>query len=147
MKGRSDCSFKKDLATGLRYENIVLKKVQKKYPRAYRVDGYCKDWDIYIPEIEIGLEVKYDKMSLKTGNIVVEVEFDNKPSALSTTKSKYWMITDGVDYKWFLVDDLKRCVQDNDLKLLRFKSKGDSKYKRAYLIKKHILYKYEAPET
>lgn len=147
MRKKNNCTFQRDLNTGIYYENIVLKKIQKKYPKAYKVDGYCKDWDIYIPEIEIGIEVKYDGMSLDSGNIVVEVEFDNKPSALSTTKAKYWMITDGIDYKWFLVNDIKKCISDNDLKLARFKAIGDNKYKRAYLIEKDIFYKYESTKA
>ena len=86
-------------------------------------------------------------MSLDTGNIVIETEFNNKPSALSTTKAKYWMITDGIDYKWFLVNDIKKCISDNNFKLATFKAIGDNKYKRAYLIQKDILYKYESTKA
>jgi hypothetical protein len=147
MERKNNCTFQRDLNTGVHYENKVLIMIQKKYPKAYKVDGYCKDWDIYIPEIKIGIEVKYDGMSLDTGNIVIETEFNNKPSALSTTKAKYWMITDGIDYKWFLVNDIKKCISDNNFKLATFKAIGDNKYKRAYLIQKDILYKYESTKA
>ena len=40
--------FQSDLKVGKIYENIVLKKIQEKYPKSYIQKGYCKDWDIYI---------------------------------------------------------------------------------------------------
>ena len=60
------------------------------------IDGYCKEWDIYIPELDEGVEVKSDQKSKHTGNIVIEIEFNGKPSALATTKAKYWVIFDSV---------------------------------------------------
>ena len=81
-------TFTEDLKVGKLYENIVLNKIKEKYPKAYIIDGYCKDWDIYIPELNFGVEVKSDKKSLHTGNIVIEIEMNGKPSALATSKSK-----------------------------------------------------------
>ena len=43
-------TFSQDLEFGENNERLVLKKVQVKYPKAYKVEGYCKDWDIFIPE-------------------------------------------------------------------------------------------------
>ena len=60
------------VAFGENNERLVLKKVQVKYPKAYKVEGYCKDWDIFIPEKKIGIEVKSDRISHKTGNIAIE---------------------------------------------------------------------------
>ena len=139
--------FTKDLEVGKTYENKVLHKIQKKYPKAYLIDGYCKEWDIYIPELEKGVEVKYDKKSLDTGNIVVEIEFDGKPSALITTKADWWVIYDGIKYNWFTVNNIKKCIKENNLISKRFVGRGDTKEKKAYLIKKEILYKYRENET
>tara|TARA_A100000171_G_C2086824_1_gene122459 strand:+ start:248 stop:673 length:426 start_codon:yes stop_codon:yes gene_type:complete len=135
--------FQSDLKVGKIYENIVLEKIQKKYPKAYIQKRYCKDWDIYIPELEMGVEVKSDKKSMHTGNIVIEIEFDNKPSALSTTKADWWVIYDGIDYNWFTVKNIKKCIKDNKLKTITFIGRGDTKQKKAYLIKKNLLYKYK----
>ena len=135
--------FESDLKVGKIYENIICKKIQKKYPKAYIEKGYCKDWDIYIPELEIGIEVKSDKKSIYTGNIVIEIEFDNKPSALSTTKAKWWVIYDGIEYNWFTVKNIKKCIKVNKLKTTTFIGRGDTKQKKAYLIKKNLLYKYK----
>ena len=68
-------TFYRDLHRGKQIEYRVLDIVKYKYPLAYIIDGYCKDWDIYIPEIEIGIEVKSDEKSKYTGNIVIEIEY------------------------------------------------------------------------
>ncbi len=136
-------TFHRDLKIGKKYEQVVLDSVKEKYPQAYIEDGYCKDWDIYIPELKLGVEVKSDKKSMHTGNIVIEIEFNNKPSALTTTKAKYWVIYDGYDYNWFLVNDIKRCIKENKLRYATFTGKGDVHSKKAYLIKKELLYKYK----
>lgn len=84
--------FKKDLKTGKKYENIALELIQKTYPKAYIIDGYCKEWDIYIPELKIGVEVKRDEQYKVTGNFYVEYFCNNKPSGISTTQSEYYFI-------------------------------------------------------
>ena len=135
--------FLSDLKVGKIYENIVLENIKKKYPKAYIQHGYCKFWDIYIPELEIGVEVKSDKKSMHTGNIVIEIEFNKKLSALSTTKAEWWVIYDGIDYNWFTVNNIKKCIKDNSLKYATFIGRGDTKQKKAYLIRKEMLYKYK----
>ena len=135
-------TFYRDLHRGKQIEYRVLDIVKYKYPLAYIIDGYCKDWDIYIPEIEIGIEVKSDEKSKYTGNIEIEIEFNGKPSALSTTKAKYWVVYDGYEFKWFLVKSIKKCILENNLSPCKFIGKGDTKYKIAYLIKKTLLYNY-----
>lgn len=136
-------TFNRDLKRGKYHENVILEVIQKKYPRAFIKDGYCKEYDIFIPELKIGVEVKSDEKSKFTGNIVIEIEFNNRPSALITSKAKYWVIFDGYDYHWFLKDKIKDCILENKLKWVEFIGKGDTKSKKAYLIKKEILYKYK----
>ena len=135
-------TFFRDLAKGEDVERKVLHYIQTKYPQAYKIEGYFKDYDIYIPEIKKGIEVKSDLMSKDTGNIVVEIEFDNKPSALSTTKADYWIWYDGDYLTFFEPKDIHRCIKDNNLYYRKFIGKGDVKEKKAYLIKKDMLYKY-----
>tara|TARA_R100000935_G_C2685321_1_gene104326 strand:+ start:49 stop:474 length:426 start_codon:yes stop_codon:yes gene_type:complete len=136
-------TFKRDLEAGKVYESYVLDKIRRKYPKAHMIDGYCKEWDIFVPELDYGVEVKSDQKSLHTNNIVIEVEFNDKPSALSTSKAKWWVIYDGKIYNWFLVNNIRRCILENHLKYATFIGKGDSKSKKAYLIKKELLYKYK----
>ena len=135
-------TFHQDLEKGTQVEMTLLKEIQKKYPRAYKIDGYFKDYDLYVPEVEKSIEVKSDQKSQETGNILVEVEFNNKPSALSTTKADYWVWWDGVEYTWFTPQDIIRCIRETNQPLREFIGKGDTKYKKAYLIKKEVLFNY-----
>jgi len=136
-------TFKRDLKRGKHHENVVLNYIKAKYKNAYIKDGYCKEYDIFIPEVNFGVEVKSDEKSKYTNNIVIEIEFNNKPSALMTTKAKFWVIYDGYSYNWFLTDKIKDCIKDNNLRYAEFTGKGDTKSKKAYLIKKELLYKYK----
>ena len=136
-------TFKRDLKRGKHHENVVLNYIKAKYKNAYIKDGYYKEYDIFIPEVNFGVEVKSDEKSKYTNNIVIEIEFNNKPSALMTTKAKFWVIYDWYSYNWFLTDKIKDCIKDNNLMYAEFIGKGDTKSKKAYLIKKELLYKYK----
>jgi hypothetical protein len=136
-------TFKRDLKIGKYHEQVILNYIKTKYKNSYIQDGYFKDYDIFVPEMNFGIEVKSDEKSKYTNNIVIEIEFNNKPSALTTTKAKYWVIYDGYKYNWFLTENIKKCILENNLKYVEFIGKGDTKSKKAYLIKKQILYKYK----
>ena len=136
-------TFHRDLERGHQVEDDLLEIIRQKYPSAYRHEGYNKDYDLYIPEISKSVEVKYDLKSQETGNIVVEVEFNNKPSALMTTKADYWVWYDGFDYTWFNPQDIMKCLLLENIPQREFVAKGDTKSKKAYLVKKEILYKYK----
>ena len=83
--------FQDDLIVGEQLELRILKKIQKRYPQAKKIEGYFKGYDLYVPEIGLRIEVKQDKKSQHTGNYVIEIEYDGKPSALSTTEADYWV--------------------------------------------------------
>ena len=136
-------TFKRDLKIDKYHEQVILNYIKTKYKNSYIQDGYFKDYDIFVPEMNFGIEVKSDEKSKYTNNIVIEIEFNNKPSALTTTKAKYWVIYDGYKYNWFLTENIKKCILENNLKYVEFIGKGDTKSKKAYLIKKQILYKYK----
>ena len=132
--------FEQDLARGKRVERKVLDMVRTIYPEAYIYDGYCKDGDIYIPPPnDDWVEVKYDPMSKKTGNIVIEIEFNGKPSALATTKSYRWVFFTDDEYIITSPERLKQMIADNDLKPARFTGRGDTCQKLAYLAKKKLV--------
>ncbi len=84
--------FQKDLETGKKFEQQALELIQKKYPKAYIVDGYFLEWDIFVPELNIGIEVKSDAQYKKTGNFYVEYFCNGKPSGISTTKAEIYYI-------------------------------------------------------
>ena len=129
--------FNTSLKIGKETEKYVLGIIKKKYPSAYIIDGYFKEYDIYIPEIDKSVEVKKDKKSIYTGNIVVEIEFNGKPSALSTTKADYWVFWDERELMWITPEKLREIVKY--MKPAIFTGKGDTLSKKAYLVKKKII--------
>ena len=131
-------NFRKDLVIGHSSEDAVCAKIKKKYPKAHVIGGYCKGYDIYVPETNKKIEVKQDKKSNYTNNIVVEIEMPpGTPSALSTTEADYWVFDDGEIYIWITPDALRQVVKP--FKPVKFIGKGDNKEKLAYLIKKDII--------
>ena len=132
-------NFKDSLAIGHSSEDAVCAKIRKKYPKAHTMKGYFKEYDIYVPETSKKIEVKQDKKSNFTGNIVVEIEFNGKPSALSTTKADYWVFDDGEIYIWITPETLRQIVLP--LYAAKFTGNGDNKSKRAYLVDKKLIIK------
>jgi len=130
-------TFKRDLAKGKLVEAKHLAIIQKKYPDARIIDGYCKEWDIWIESAGFGIEIKSDIASQKYGNIVVEIEMGGKPSALSTTKAKYWIFDTGLKSMTVKTDDLKLLVHQFETR--KFVAPGDTKQKEVYLVKQKFI--------
>jgi len=124
--------FVKDLETGKVYEKKALELIQKKYPKAFIQDGYFLEWDIYIPELDMGVEVKSDAQYQKTGNFYVEYECNGKPSGIAATKAKYYYIY--LDKLYILkTEDLKdKCRKYLNTK--RDKKGGDNMASKGIII-------------
>ena len=131
-------TFYKDLKDGKQTENDVLSIIKKKYPKSNIIEGYFNDYDIYVPEKYMGIEVKIDVKSQETGNLVIEVEFNGKPSALSVTKADYWVFYDGDSYIWITPKMLKDLTETCG-HVVEFVGKGDTKPKKAYLMPKKLV--------
>jgi hypothetical protein len=136
-------TFHIDLERGFVIEKKALQLIRKKYPSASLIHKF-KGYDIWIPETNQGIEIKYDPMSNKTGNLVVEIEFNKKDSALLTTTADYWMFYD--DIKWIVIKPMQivKCIFHNQLTWKNFQAIGDTKSKIAYLIKKDLLMQYSS---
>ena len=131
-------NFKESLTIGHGSEHAVCAKINKKYPKAHVIEGYCKGYDIYVPETGKKIEVKQDKKSNYTNNILIEIEMPpGKPSALSTTEADYWVFDDGEIYIWITPETLRQVVKP--FKPVKFIGNGDNTEKLAYLIKKDII--------
>ena len=129
--------FKEDLKSGKAIEEYVLGRIQKRYPRAKIMEGYFKEYDIEIPEINKTVEVKSDIKSLETGNYVIEISFDGKRSALSTTKADWWVFYDSECEVWVKPSHIWKAVEG--LEIREFIGKGDTKSKTAYLCPKEYI--------
>ena len=136
-------SFQTDLAFGEQGELFVLKKLHYKYPKAYKVEGYCKEWDLFVPEKEIGIEVKSDRATHKTGNVVIENKYGGEPSGIETTKATWWAYITKNNLYWITPDKIKECIKNNNLQSLDCAPLGgDTKRKNLYLIKETLFKQY-----
>tara|TARA_R110000803_G_scaffold135943_1_gene202883 strand:+ start:261 stop:698 length:438 start_codon:yes stop_codon:yes gene_type:complete len=135
----SEDTFYRDLAGGKKVEAKHLTLIQKTYPDAVEIEGYCKEWDIFIPSKGFGVEVKSDKMSQKTGNIVVEVMYHEKPSALSTTKSRYWIFDTGVKTIHVETDTLRKLIDNSKDRYREWTARGDKYLKKGYFIRQDVM--------
>ena len=135
-------TFDEDLKVGQRVEQDVLKLLQTQYPSAFIVPGYCKEMDIFVPEILKGYEVKQDFKSKYTGNLVVEISMYGNPSALMTSKADTWVFVTPSKYVFIARERIKDCIIENNLQFKTFVGKGDDEAKSAYLIKEELLFSY-----
>jgi len=134
-------SFNKDLQKGLKIEDSVVSILRKKYPCATLVSAF-KGYDIWIPEIDKSVEVKYDPMSCETGNIVVEIEMYGKPSGLMASTADYWVFYDGEMFVIMPIKNIFKCIFDCKLQYVEFVGNGDTRSKKAFLVDKNTLFKY-----
>lgn len=128
-------TFDKDLKEGKKVEYEVRDWLAPNYPSAYVTKGYCKEWDIVIPEKNRTVEVKYDEKSHDTGNFLVEIEFNGEPSALSTTKADVWIHVDR-NFYYVIKTSILRYLIDSEWAYTpaNFVGSGDKWEKKAYLI-------------
>ncbi len=136
--------FKEAKKAGDIIENEIVKLIHSKYPLAKTTKdlGKFSDYDIWIPEINDGIEVKGDYMSAETGNIVLEVEMSGKLSALSLTKAKFWVIVEGYRLIWLTPLDIYRFIEQNNYNRFPFIGNGDTEEKLAYLVSHERLVTY-----
>ena len=66
----------------------------------------------------IKYEVKADEMSLRTNNFFIEFIGYGKPSGITTTEAKFYILTDTKIYYLIDVDELKKICIDNEYSFL-----------------------------
>jgi hypothetical protein len=126
--------FARDKVKGENAEDSVA-KILSRYWDVHKASdlksGAFSDWDLSAAQIGTGyevftVEVKYDEMQAKTGNIAIEIynPKSGKPSGLTATKANLWcqVLQDAV---WITsVKTLKKfCEETPPLKM--FSSAGD----------------------
>ena len=129
-------TFEKDLQFGKDAEGLILKKIQAKYPLAFMIEGKFKAFDIFVPEIEQGVEVKCDRQAEHTGNIFIEIECNGKHSGIQTTRAGFYVYQTKIRTFWVKSDDIKRYLIANakDVPMFQNTQKGEYSAVRGYLI-------------
>jgi len=80
--------FEDDLALGKKYEKIAIDILGNGEIERCPENVAFSDYDF--KHNGIAYEVKSDRRSYQTGNIVIEYEHTNIPSGISITKADYW---------------------------------------------------------
>jgi len=112
-------NFQSLLNMGIEYEEKVLKTLKRKYPLATRIEGQFVDYDIWVPELHKSVEVKYDKKSEQTNNIIIEYERNNKPGDILTTRASYWCIHTASGFLWIKPIKIIECILREDCKNIK----------------------------
>jgi len=126
--------FVSDKIKGENAEDSVAKILSPLWDvqKAYELEtGAFSDWDLSVAQKETGyevftVEVKYDEMQAKTGNIAIEIynSRSGKPSGLTATKATLWCHV-LQDSAWITsVEKLKRFSEDTT-PFKSFNSAGD----------------------
>jgi hypothetical protein len=138
-------SFQKDLERGVAVEDELLRRLRTVFPNARRAEGLHPQFDIEIPELGKTVEVKYDPMSQKTGNIVIEY-YHNKPSAFSVSIADYWVIDSGDGEVWYTRRGILECILSEGMEPVRIHGPSDRHPKWVFLIPLVLLRRYSNVE-
>ncbi len=133
--------LKEDLKRGGVIEDDLLHRLRLVFPNAKRAVGLHPDFDIEIPELGKTVEVKYDPMSQKTGNVVIEY-FHAKPSAFSVSIADYWVIVTGNGEYWFSREGILECILLEGMEPVRIHGPSDRRPKWVFLIPLVLLRRY-----
>jgi len=130
--------FKQDLKEGQMIEDEMidlLKGIDSLVIKA--PNGQFKDYDFIIDDIKY--ECKYDKLASKTGNICIEFECNDKPSGITSTKAKYYIIKTLDNVYKIKVSRINKIIKRNSFKIV---NGGDGYRSKMYLINKSYFEKY-----
>lgn len=130
--------FKEDLKEGQKIEDEFINLLSLKDSIIIKAPNkQFYDYDFIIDNIKY--ECKFDKLASKTGNICIEFECNNKPSGISTTKSKYYLIKTFDNLYKIKVKKIKKLIDENNFKVV---NGGDGYRAKMYLINISYFEKY-----
>jgi hypothetical protein len=134
--------FEESLLVGREVEHLVLEQIQTKYPSAVLIKNKFSEYDIFIPENDKKIEVKLDKKSQFTGNLVVELYMYGKPSGLLRTQADYWYWETGNNLLCIRPIKIIECLLMNSVPSRTFIGNGDTVEKTACLVKIETIKPY-----
>jgi hypothetical protein len=130
-------TFEQDLELGGMVERGVLTLIRKKYPLAHRIEGYHKEFDLFVPEVRISVEVKFDRRAAETGNFIFETSSSGKPSGLKVTTADWWVQVDKKDICWIRTESLRHLIVQEEAAEISFFL--DGREKTGFLLPKDIF--------
>tara|TARA_A100001201_G_C4088141_1_gene201204 strand:+ start:666 stop:1142 length:477 start_codon:yes stop_codon:yes gene_type:complete len=134
-------NFNKDLEFGNVGEDIVLKRIQDKHPRAYKITGKHKEYDIVIPKLfsKTTIEVKTDRT--QHSNFFIETHHNNNLSGINATTADWWCYI--IQDNFYLIEtkQIKKCIKENNPVHMENLPKSTGTV-NAYIIPKDTFIKY-----
>lgn len=92
----------------------VLDIIKKEDPTAYIKEGYCKEFDIISPGLNLTFEIKNCNFSVKY--IPIELKSDNAEAGINTTTADYWIIHCSNKFFKIKTEILKDLIKDIPVK-------------------------------
>ena len=138
-----------DLKLGEEYQQKYLDLIE--YDTAEMAQGCFKPYDIKVTHegCDLFFEVKCDRISHRTGNMVIEHKCSGKPSGISTTTADYWVYFPiGLPYCLLIpVKVIREKIEQK--KYLCNRRGGDGFRSEMYLFSMEVFsdYKFDIPYT
>lgn len=141
--------FKSDLQLGELYQKKFLDLIE--YDTAEMAQGCFKEYDIKVTHdgCVLYFEIKCDRISFRTGNMVIEHMCNGKPSGITTTTADYWVYFP-IGLPYCLVIPVKVIRQYIEMgKYLCDRRGGDGFRSQMYLMSMELFkdYRYDLPES
>jgi hypothetical protein len=109
--------FLKKLEVGKIYEAEAIKRIKKLNNDVKEIKTNNDNrFDFQTIPDEKTFEVKFDSLSIKTGNFFIEFVGYGKPSGLSVSNADYHIITDGIYYFLITTEKLKKLVENCNIR-------------------------------
>ena len=131
-------TFTSDLKFGEDFEYVILEEIQKDFPKAYKIKVKLSEYDIYVPELDEGIEVKNDLTARNTENLFFESHgYGYRESGINITESFLWIHYDGSYLYYFTPEKIKEMLEYYKVKEKEYRFKVNNGVPTwGYLIKK-----------
>lgn len=137
--------FKDDLKFGNIYEKKLINLIPNDNYKIMEGNFPFYDIEIIKDDINTKYEVKADRYTYKTNNIVIEYECRAKPSGINISQSNYYAYyvvnpNNKDDLYIIPTNDIKEYIKNRNYK--RIISGGDNGVSKMYIFDKNIFSKY-----
>jgi len=142
----SNYNFHADLKRAESTEDFVAKILQKHFGKSFLSLEWGQaskfyDFKLVTTFLSVRLELKEDFYGKKSGNVAIETKSWGKPSGVTTTKAKFWLLMCHTNQGRILYSIKASKLRDliNEKKYVRFVEGGDKKASEMYLIKRSVI--------
>ena len=129
-------NFIEDVKVGEKVQDFIIKELHDEFPSLKSQHGNFANYDL-VSEDGYTIEVKFDRGSANTGNVVIEYKYDGEPSGISKTAALEWVHVFSHHSKWaycrIKVRELKAFIKNN-WKYLKKVEGGDAYKSKMVLI-------------